>query len=57
MPRRPALFTEADFRRAIRAAKREGAAEIEIKRDAILIRFLQSPPSTVDLPQSDEIML
>jgi hypothetical protein len=60
MPRRPALFTKADVRRAIRAAKEEGAVEIEIKLDAksaILIRLVPSPSSTVDLPQPDEIVL
>jgi hypothetical protein len=31
MPRRPAQITQADVRRIIRAAKREGAAEVEIK--------------------------
>jgi hypothetical protein len=60
MPRRPALLTKADIRRVIRAAKSEGVAEIEIKLDAksaILIRLVPSPPSTVDLPHPDDIVL
>ena len=31
MPRRPAAITQADVARAIRAAKQEGAAEVEVR--------------------------
>ena len=36
MSRGPARFTEADLRRAIKAAKREGAGAIEIKPDGTI---------------------
>jgi hypothetical protein len=32
MSNRPAAFTEADLRRAIRAAKKEGAPKVEVRR-------------------------
>jgi hypothetical protein len=35
--RRPAKFTQADVARAIRAAKQEGAAAIEVKPDGSII--------------------
>ena len=31
MPRRPAVITQADIARAIRAAKQAGAAEVEVR--------------------------
>ena len=31
MPRRPATITQADVARVIRAAKQEGAAEVEVR--------------------------
>lgn len=37
MSRRPAKFTQADVARAIRAAKQEGAAAIEVKPDGSII--------------------
>lgn len=41
MSRRPATFTQADIARAIRAAKREGAATIEIRPSgSIVIRLV-----------------
>lgn len=36
MSRRPARFTEADIRRAIKVAKREGAGVVEIKPDGTI---------------------
>ena len=53
MPRRPALVTQADMERAIRAAKAEGVAELEIRigRETVLICRFQSTQSTgEDLP-------
>lgn len=45
MPRRPAIITQADVARAIRAAKQAGAAEVEVQPDGkILVRML--PTST-----------
>jgi hypothetical protein len=47
MPRRPALVTQADMERAIRAAKAEGVAELEIRigRETVLIWRFQSTQS------------
>jgi hypothetical protein len=47
MGRAPARFTEADVRRAIRVAKREGAGLVEIKPDGTIAVSL-SPMNTED---------
>lgn len=60
MSRRPALVTQAEVARAIRAAKREGASAVEVKCDgSLLIHLLpQSPLSTPDAVDADaEIVL
>jgi len=44
MSPRPAILTQAEVARAIRAARREGAAEIEVRPDGGIIVRLQ--PST-----------
>jgi hypothetical protein len=48
MSRRPAPITQADMQRAIRAAKTEDVAELEIRigRETVLIWRFQSPQST-----------
>jgi hypothetical protein len=45
MSRRPANFTQADIARAIRAAKQEGAPEIEVRIGAasIVVRLYPVP--------------
>jgi hypothetical protein len=50
MGRRPASFTQADIARAIRAAKQEGAAEVEVRRGdvVIVIRITPSTPETLE---------
>jgi hypothetical protein len=61
MPRRPAILTQADIARAIRAAKQEGASEVEVRvgdKATIIIRL--GPPSTggnSGLEESGEIVL
>ena len=45
MPRRAAVITQADVARAIRAAKQEGAAEVEVRPDGGLVIRLM-PAST-----------
>ena len=40
MPRRPALVTQADVARAIRAAKQAGADKIEIRPDGTIVVVL-----------------
>ena len=37
MPRRAAILTQADFARAIRAARQEGLKQIEVKPDGGII--------------------
>ena len=60
MSRRPAKITQADVARAIRAAKREGASEIEVKPDGtMLIRLVSTSPEVTEAPveRSKEIVL
>jgi hypothetical protein len=60
MPRRPATFTQADFARAIRAAKQEGAAEVELRvgdQASFLIRIAPSTRSDPLLESAGEIIL
>ena len=55
MSRRPAVITQADIARAIRAAKQTGAAEVEVRIDGqstVLIRL--KPSSTGGEPQVEE---
>jgi hypothetical protein len=46
MPRRPATITQADVARAIRAAKQEGATEVEIRVDGKSSLVIMLAPST-----------
>jgi hypothetical protein len=61
MSRRPATITQADVARAIRAAKQEGAAEVEVRvvgdRASILIRIAPSTKSDPLLESAGEIIL
>jgi hypothetical protein len=57
MPRRSASITQADIARAIRAAKKAGAGEIEVRigeQSKIIIRLSSPQP---DLGKSEEIVL
>jgi hypothetical protein len=51
MSRRPALVTQADVARAIRAAQQCGAGPVEIKPDGT-IRIMPSPESTAASDES-----
>ena len=63
MPRRPASLTQADIARAIRAAKQEGASEIEVRvvgdKAAIVIKLGPLSTGSVHsvLEESAEIVL
>jgi hypothetical protein len=60
MPRRPATITQADVARAIRAAKQEGAAEVELRvgdQASILIRIAPSTKSDPLLDPPGESIL
>jgi hypothetical protein len=58
MSRRPARCTTADLRRAIRAAKQEGAGDVLALPDgSILIRVSpESAPATSDTLDEDEVI-
>ena len=61
MPRRPALLTQADIARAIRAAKQEGAREAEVRvgDKATIVIKLGRPSTGADstLEENGEIVL
>jgi hypothetical protein len=59
MPRRPASITQADIARAIRAAKKSGAAEVEVRiGDAtIVVRIAPSTSLEKPLETKGEIIL
>jgi len=59
MPRRAADITQADFARALRAAKQAGASEVVVQvgdKSKIVIRLL-STGSEPALEESEEIIL
>jgi|SoimicmetaTmtLAB_FD_contig_41_2874978_length_605_multi_1_in_0_out_0_2 hypothetical protein len=59
MPRRPASITQADFARAIRAAKQAGASEVEVRFGAasIVVRIASSTGPEKTLEPVQEIIL
>ena len=59
MSGRPATITQADVARAIRAAKRAGAAEVEVRigETTIVIRMEPSTPTIQPLAEREEIVL
>ena len=59
MPRRPALLTQADVARAIRAAKQAGAAEVEVRigESVIIIRISSTAGSSNPIEPAREIIL
>ena len=60
MSRRAAAITQADIARVIRAAKQEGAAEVEVRlgdRASVLIRIAPSTKSNPLLESAGEIIL
>jgi hypothetical protein len=54
MPRRPATVTQADIARAIRAAKQEGAAVVEVQRDGTIKILLQAASLASEQPTQNE---
>jgi hypothetical protein len=60
MSRRPAVITQADVARALRAAKQAGASEVEVRtkdKASILIRFASSTGTEQPLEAVEEIIL
>lgn len=51
MSRRPALTTQADINRALRAARQAGAACVEIEPDGRILIRLDAPPVA---PKTDD---
>jgi hypothetical protein len=52
--RRPALTTQADINRALRAARQAGAASVEIEPDGRILIRLDGPPVTPKADPPDE---
>lgn len=57
MPRRPAVITQADVARVIRAAKQTGVTGIEVKPDGTLLIRLDNIPPPPTVEQRDEASL
>ncbi len=59
MSRRPALITQADVARVIRAAKQAGAAEVVVKigDQSVIVRLTPSTGGEVPLAPQAEIVL
>jgi hypothetical protein len=59
MGRRPAHITQSTIARAIRAAKANGAAAVEVQHpDGAIIRILlNAPPLTLEHPSGCDIVL
>lgn len=59
MTRRPAVITQAEIARAIRAAKQTGAAEVEVRvgDSSIVVRIAPSTGAKTPLESGREIVL
>ena len=60
MSRRPAAISQTDVTRVVRAAKRAGAAEVEVRigdQTAIIIRINSSTGDEKRLEPAEEIIL
>jgi hypothetical protein len=57
MPRRPAIITQADVARAIRAAKQGGATAVEVRPDGTIIVHIAAPPIAPALDDGADIIL
>jgi len=57
MSNRPATFTEADLKRAIRAAKKEGAPKVEVRRGETSVIVHLCEPDQKPVETDEEISL
>jgi hypothetical protein len=57
MPRRPALTTQADIARAIRAAQQVGAAAVDVYPDGRISIRLSTEPAPAHLDGSDQAVI
>lgn len=46
MPRRPAILTEADVTRAVKAARKGGAGAVEVRPDGTILILLTAPAAS-----------
>ena len=59
MSRRPAIITQADVARIVRAAKQAGAAEVEVRvgEATIVVRLASSTGAETTLEESRKVIL
>ena len=57
MSNRPAEFTEADLKRAIRAAQKEGAPKVEVRRGETSVIVHLCEPDQKPIETDEEISL
>jgi hypothetical protein len=57
MSGRPAAFTQADVQRAIRAAKKEGLATVEVRRGDTSVILQLCEPDQKSVESDEEISL
>jgi len=57
MSNRPATFTEGDLKRAIRAAKKEGAPKVEVRRGETSVIVHLCEPDQKPVETDEEISL
>jgi hypothetical protein len=56
MSRRPAIVTQADLGRAIRAAKQAGASVVEVQRDGTIRILIQASPDQQSPDPGDVVL-
>jgi hypothetical protein len=59
MSRRPAVITQADVARIVRAAKQAGAAEVEVRvgEATVVVRLASSTGAETSLEESRKVIL
>lgn len=58
MSNRPAIVTQADVARVIRAARKAGAAEVEVKIGgaSVIVRMQSTGPAVADEPEREIVL-
>lgn len=58
MSNRPAIVTQADVARVIRAARKAGAAEVEVKIGgaSVIVRMKSTGPAAQDEPEREIVL-
>ena len=57
MSRRPALVTQADIARVIRAAKQNGVETVEVRRDGTIVVMLNAPGIVPEIDEYETVVL